>query len=133
MEIEFDRTSRKLEKLSRYLEWRGILESKGFTASAGVYIMENFEKLSKDHVLDESAGVSSDDQFHETMKMIEAGKGAMVPRKDYFLTRYACYLIAMNGDTDKEIANAQSCRQTRRQEIYDAIEGENKRLQLRKG
>lgn len=136
MEIEFDRTSRKLEEIKQisknggeYWRARDLQPALGYTS------WENFEKvIQRSRTACESAGVSSDDQFHETMKMIEAGKGAMVPRKDYFLTRYACYLIAMNGDTDKEeIANAQSyfAVQTRRQEIYDAIEGENKRLQLR--
>jgi len=33
-----------------------------------------------------------------TDKMMERGKGAQAPGRDYFLTRAACYLIAMNGD-----------------------------------
>jgi DNA-damage-inducible protein D len=61
--------------------------------------------------------------FVEVNKMIEAGKGAKIERADWYLTRYACYLIAMNGDPLKvEIASAQTyfAVQTRRQEIADA-------------
>lgn len=54
--------------------------------------------------------------------MIETGKGAQRAVKDYMLTRYACYLIAQNGDPKKEeIAFAQSyfAVQTRKQELIE--------------
>lgn len=54
--------------------------------------------------------------------MIATGKGAHRPVKDYMLTRYACYLIAQNGDPQKEeIAFAQSyfALQTRKQELIE--------------
>lgn len=54
--------------------------------------------------------------------MIATGKGAHRPVKDYMLTRYACYLIAQNGDPKKEeIAFAQSyfALQTRKQELIE--------------
>lgn len=54
--------------------------------------------------------------------MIQTGKGAHRPVKDYMLTRYACYLIAQNGDPKKEeIAFAQSyfAIQTRKQELIE--------------
>ena len=68
-------------------------------------------------------------------KPIEGGKGAVQMVNDYHLSRFACYLIAQNGDPRKpEIANAQKyfAIQARRQEISDAIATDLERLELRK-
>jgi DNA-damage-inducible protein D len=68
-------------------------------------------------------------------KPIEGGKGAVQTVNDYHLSRFACYLIAQNGDPRKpEIANAQKyfAIQARRQEITDAIAADMERLELRK-
>jgi DNA-damage-inducible protein D len=67
--------------------------------------------------------------------MIEVGKGAIREVEDYHLSRFACYLIAQNGDPRKpEIASAQKyfAIQTRRQELSDQLAADRERLELRK-
>lgn len=69
-----------------------------------------------------SLNVSVDDHFRELTKMIPIAKGAHRPTQDFMLTRYACYLIAQNGDPKKEeIAFAQSyfALQTRNAELIE--------------
>lgn len=68
----------------------------------------------------ENAGGAVADHFPEAGKMVDIGSGAVRTISDYALTRYACHLIAQNGDPRKdEIAFAQSyfAVQTRKQEI----------------
>lgn len=70
----------------------------------------------------ENADAEVLDHFREVTKMVQVGSGAKRPVKDYMLTRYACYLIAQNGDPQKEeIAFAQSyfAVQTRKQELIE--------------
>lgn len=67
-------------------------------------------------------GIDVDDHFREVTKMITLAKGAERDIKDYMLTRFACYLIAQNGDPKKEeIAFAQSyfAVQTRKAELIE--------------
>jgi DNA-damage-inducible protein D len=83
----------------------------------------------------EQSGNTPEYHFARARKPIVGGKGAVQEVVDYHLSRFACYLIAQNGDPRKpEIANAQKyfAVQTRRQEITDALAADRERLELRK-
>nr|DAN04203.1 MAG TPA: DNA-damage-inducible protein D [Caudoviricetes sp.] len=84
---------------------------------------ENFELIVKKGMTScENAGVATFDHFRNVTKMVRLGSGAERPVTDYKLTRYACYLIAQNGDSRKEeIAFAQSyfAVQTRKIELIE--------------
>ncbi len=98
-------SARELQNLLGYSKW------------------ENFEKViqkAKDSCI--NAGEESSYHFPDVRKMITKGKGAKNEIDDILLTRYACYLIAQNGDSRKvEIAFAQNyfAVQTRRAELVE--------------
>lgn len=113
--------ARELQKVLEYTEWRNFTKVIAHAIKAA----------------EKSIG-SSEDHFVEVNKMIELGKTARRVVEDYRLSRYACYLIAMNGDPSKEvIALAQTyfAVKTRQQELiedYDRLSEEQKRLAIRR-
>jgi DNA-damage-inducible protein D len=83
----------------------------------------------------EESGNKARHHFAGAGKMIDTGKGAVREVEDFQLSRFACYLIAQNGDPRKSaIANAQKyfAVQTRRQELSDQMAADIERLELRK-
>jgi DNA-damage-inducible protein D len=96
---------------------------------------ENFAKVvDKAKIACETAGHSAADHFPDVRKMVDIGSGAERPIDDIALTRYACYLIAQNGDPRKvEIAFAQTyfAVQTRRIELIERRLAEQERLTAR--
>ncbi len=100
---------------------------------------QNFEKIiNKAKISCENSDISILDHFTDVNKMVQIGSGAYREQIDYELTRYACYLIAQNGDSRKKvIALAQTyfAVQTRKQEItekeYSSLTENKKRLYQR--
>ena len=109
--------ARELQELLGYADWRNFL---------------NAISKAKDSCKTTGEGVS--DHFVDVNKMVPIGSGAEKQIDDIMLTRYACYLIAQNGDPKKEkIAFAQSyfAVQTRKQELLEERIKLMERLQAR--
>lgn len=97
--------ARELQELLGYADWRNFLNA-----------------INKAKESCETSGEAVSDHFVDVTKTIPMPKGASKDVPDVMLTRYACYLIAQNGDPKKEqIAFAQSyfAIQTRKQEVLE--------------
>jgi len=97
---------------------------------------ENFAKVvDKAITACENSGYDPQDHFLDVRKMVDLGSGAKRAIDDIALSRYACYLIAQNGDPAKEqIAFAQTyfAVQTRKQEIIEKRLAETERVSARR-
>jgi len=81
-----------------------------------------------------NSGQDTNNHFTKVSKMVKIGSNTMREVADYKLDRYACYLIAQNGDSNKtEISLAQTyfAIQTRKQEIFEQLSDNDKRLFIR--
>ncbi len=110
--------ARDLQQLLDYEEWR------------------NFQKvILKAKIACEGSGHEVSDHFVDVNKTINMPKGAQKTIDDFMLTRYACYLIAQNGDSRKEtIAFAQTyfAVQTRKLELIEKRVLETERISARR-
>ena len=111
-------SARDLQALLGYSQWRRFEDAiKRAMTSSG------------------QSGNPADHHFAGAGKMVELGSGSVRSLDDFHLSRFACYLIAQNGDPRKpEIAQAQKyfAIQTRRQEMSDQLAADVERLELRK-
>ena len=101
---EFDSVAKKTEEHIEFWYARDLMGLLGYEQ------WRYFENVIN-HAIEscEASEIEPLDHFREVTKMVALGSGPQRQVRDYMLTRYACYLIAMNGDTSKEeIAFAQS-------------------------
>lgn len=112
--------ARELQVALEYSQWR--------------YLKEAIERAKTACT---NSGQNMTDHFAEVRKMVEIGSNAKREIEDIALSRYACYLIVMNGDSRKEIialGQTYFAVKTRQQELiedYDRLTEEQKRLAIR--
>lgn len=112
--------ARELQPVLEYSQWRRFTEA-----------------INRAKTACENSGHNVTDHFADVGKMVEIGSGAKRNVEDYELSRYACYLIVMNGDPRKEIialGQTYFAVKTRQQELienYEELSEEQKRLAIR--
>ncbi|MDT8338082.1 MAG: DNA damage-inducible protein D [Sulfurimonas sp.] len=130
LQTEFNQLSNTLEDSTiEYWYARDLQKVLGYER------WENFVNIiEKAKIACATSGIEITDHFREVTKMVSIGSNAQRPIEDIILTRYACYLIAQNGDSKKEqIAFAQTyfAIQTRKQELVEQRLELEDRLQAR--
>jgi DNA-damage-inducible protein D len=126
--VQFEQASGKFEGIECW-------SARELQALLGYSKWENFSKVidkAKESCL--NAGEEVSDHFPDVRKMVKIGSGAEKEIADILLTRYACYLIAQNGNSRKEqIAFAQNyfAVQTRRAEVIEQRILDCERVQAR--
>lgn len=111
-------SARELQPLLGYSQWRRFEDA-----------------ISRAVASCQASGNNPDHHFAGAGKMVDLGSNSVREVDDFHLSRFACYLIAQNGDPRKpEIANAQKyfAIQARRQELSDQFAADIERLELRK-
>ena len=109
--------------------------SRDFAGVLGYTDYRNFEQvLGKARLACFNSGQRVEDHFVDITEMIEIGKGGQRAVKTVLLSRYACYLVIQNADPSKEIValgQTYFAVQTRRQEVADEAQEDERRLLLR--
>lgn len=112
--------ARELQPILGYAQWRRFADA-----------------IERAKVACEGSGYNVSDHFVDVGKMVELGSGAERKIDDVMLSRYACYLIVMNGDPRKEIialGQTYFAVKTRQQELaehFDELSEDQKRLAVR--
>ena len=136
MQPSYKATMERLEQ-QKHLSPKGVPYwlAREIMPTLGYVEWRNFENtIDRAKAACEGTGIDAEKHFVGTTVMLPIGEGAEREGRDYFLSRPAAYLVAMNGDPTKpEIAAAQAyfTVQTRRMEIEDAKTADEKRLEER--